>query len=106
MLESTCSNNNILKIDTGVYTFKHNILKVDAGVYMFKQQYFKDWYCSTASYKTDNENLPSPHLSYQDLMDLFATEFGFNADEVVALLGIHTLEGAETFNSGFKGSRV
>ena len=62
--------------------------------------------CSTASYKTDNENLPSPHLSYQDLMDLFATEFGFNADEVVALLGVHTLGGAETFNYGFKGSWV
>jgi len=62
--------------------------------------------CSTAPYTTDDEGLPSAHLNYQDLMDFFATEFGFTADEVVALMGVHTLGGAETGNSGFKGSWV
>ena len=34
-------------------------------------------------------------------MAYFATEFGFNSTEVVALMGIHTLGQAVTDNSGF-----
>ena len=62
--------------------------------------------CSTSPYTTADVGLPSPHYNYEGLMDFFATEFGFTADEVVALMGAHTLGGAESFNSGFKGSWV
>jgi len=62
--------------------------------------------CSTAPYTTADVGLPSPHYNYEGLMDFFATEFGFTADEVVALMGVHTLGGAETYNSGFDGDWV
>ena len=35
-------------------------------------------------------------------MKFFATEFGFSATEVVALMGVHTLGSAKETNSGFK----
>ena len=39
-------------------------------------------------------------------MKFFATEFGFNATEVVALMGVHTLGSAKETNSGFKVDRA
>ena len=36
-------------------------------------------------------------------MSFFATEFGFDANETVALMGAHTLGGADPGNSGFTG---
>merc|ERR1711915_965035 len=62
--------------------------------------------CSTAPYTTADVGLPSPHYNYQGLMNFFATEFGFTAEEVVALMGVHTLGGAEIYNSGFDGDWV
>jgi len=62
--------------------------------------------CDTAPYTTVDVGLPSPHLNYDELMEFFAIEFGFSADEVVALMGVHNLGGAESYNSGFKGSWV
>ena len=36
-------------------------------------------------------------------MNFFATEFGFDANETVALMGAHTLGKASSGNSGFSG---
>ena len=36
------------------------------------------------------------------MMSWFATEFGFSPQEVVALMGIHTLGKASARNSGFE----
>ena len=37
------------------------------------------------------------------MMNFFAKEFGFDANETVALMGAHTLGGADPANSGFTG---
>ena len=37
------------------------------------------------------------------MMSFFATEFGFDANETVALMGAHTLGKASSDNSGFSG---
>ena len=59
--------------------------------------------CSTAPYTTDDEGLPSALLDYDGVMDFFQEEFGFDANETVALMGAHTLGAANPDNSGFNG---
>ena len=39
-------------------------------------------------------------------MSFFATEFGFDDNETVALLGAHTLGRASSDNSGFSGTWI
>lgn len=59
--------------------------------------------CSTAPYTTNDEGLPSALLDYDGVMDFFQEEFGFDANETVALMGAHTLGAANPDNSGFNG---
>jgi hypothetical protein len=40
------------------------------------------------------------------LMSYFSENFGFSANETVALMGVHTMGRAATNNSGFEVSRV
>jgi len=62
--------------------------------------------CDTAPYTDKEENLPSAELGYDDLMEWFAQEFGFNPRQVTALMGAHTLGKADILNSGFHGMWV
>merc|ERR1711892_961049 len=59
--------------------------------------------CDTAPYTDVDVGLPSALLAHTDVMSFFATEFGFDANETVALMGAHTLGGADPANSGFTG---
>ena len=43
---------------------------------------------------------------YIKVMSFFATEFGFDNNETVALLGAHTLGRASSENSGFSGTWI
>jgi hypothetical protein len=45
-------------------------------------------------------------MGHDNLMDYFETEFGFTANETVALMGAHTLGRARTDNSGFNGAWI
>jgi hypothetical protein len=45
-------------------------------------------------------------MDHANLMDYFDTEFGFTANETVALMGAHTLGRARTDNSGFNGAWI
>ena len=62
--------------------------------------------CSTSPYTSDDVGLPSATLGHDDTTEFFATEFGFDANETVALLGAHTLGKASQDNSGFRGPWV
>ena len=42
-------------------------------------------------------------MNYTEIMDYFSFEFGFNALETTALMGAHTLGGANIFDSGYHG---
>jgi len=59
--------------------------------------------CSTSPYTTDVENFPDATMNYTEIMDYFSFEFGFNALETTALMGAHTLGGANIFYSGYHG---
>jgi len=59
--------------------------------------------CATAPYTDVDVGLPSATLDHANVMSFFATEFGFDANETVALLGAHTLGKASSENSGFSG---
>ena len=59
--------------------------------------------CDTAPYSDSLLNYPSGLLNYDELMSFFDSEFGYTEREVTALMGAHTLGGAEIFNSGFNG---
>jgi len=59
--------------------------------------------CDTAPYTDVDVGLPSATLDYDNVMSFFATEFEFDANETVALMGAHTLGRASTDNSGFSG---
>lgn len=59
--------------------------------------------CDTAPYTDSDDGLPSATMGHDDVMGFFATEFGFDANETVALMGAHTLGKASSGNSGFSG---
>jgi len=59
--------------------------------------------CSSSPYTTDLENFPDATMNYTEIMDYFSSEFGFNALETTALMGAHTLGGANIFDSGYHG---
>ena len=46
--------------------------------------------CTTAPYTEDDEGLPAATLDHDGVMEFFQTEFGFDANETVALLGAHS----------------
>ena len=62
--------------------------------------------CDTSPYTTEDVGLPAATLGHNDLMEYFATNFGFDANETVAVMGAHTLGRAKTENSGFNGPWV
>ena len=62
--------------------------------------------CSTAPYTEDDEGLPAATLDHDGVMEFFQGEFGFDANETVALLGAHTLGRASSANSGFNGAWI
>jgi catalase (peroxidase I) len=62
--------------------------------------------CTTSPNTDDDVGLPSATLGYDNLMNYFDTEFGFDVNETVALMGAHTLGKATTDNSGFKGAWI
>ena len=51
----------------------------------------------------DTVDMPSAMLSTGNLLRFFASEFGFNAQETVALMGAHTLGSLANGRSGFDG---
>jgi len=59
--------------------------------------------CSTSPNTDVDVGLPSAHLDYTGLINYFRQEFGFSADETVALMGVHTLGSASRSASGFNG---
>jgi len=59
--------------------------------------------CDTAPYTDDDVHLPGPHMTYDELVTFYNDEFGMTAEEAVAIMGGHTLGGADEDNSGFKG---
>jgi len=62
--------------------------------------------CDTAPYTDVDIGLPSALLNHSNVMSFFATEFGFDNNETVALLGAHTLGRASSENSGFSGTWI
>lgn len=50
-----------------------------------------------------DHELPSPNLNTHELLAFFAENFGFNSDETVAIMGAHSIGGADRANSGFNG---
>jgi len=60
--------------------------------------------CPTSPTTTVERGFPGGHFDYQQVMDFFRKEFGFNEKESVAIMGAHTLGGASgTTGSGFEG---
>ena len=59
--------------------------------------------CSTSPHTTDIKNFPESTFNNTDIMNYFASEFGFNELETTALMGAHTLGGANIFDSGYHG---
>merc|ERR1712025_1500530 len=59
--------------------------------------------CSTSPYSAAIENFPAATFNYTNIMDYFASEFNFTALEATALMGAHTLGGANIFDSGYHG---
>jgi len=60
--------------------------------------------CSSSPATTLQRNFPGGHLGYQQVMEFFRKEFGFNEKESVAIMGAHTLGGASgARGSGFEG---
>ncbi len=41
--------------------------------------------CDSAPYTTDIVNFPSPHMTHDEIMTYFASEFGFTDDEVIKI---------------------
>ena len=62
--------------------------------------------CSTVPEEDSENRFPSALGNIDDTLSYFAREFGFSAQETVALLGVHTLGRARTENSGFEGRWV
>merc|ERR1712142_549796 len=56
--------------------------------------------CSTSPVTSVRRDFPGGHFGYNQVMDFFRQEFGFNEKESVAIMGAHTLGGA----SGARGS--
>ena len=56
--------------------------------------------CPTSPSTSVDRGFPGGHFGYQQVMDFFREEFGFDERESVAIMGAHTLGGA----SGAKGS--
>lgn len=52
----------------------------------------------------DSESLPSAMFTTDDLLSFFATEFGFDAKETVAIMGAHTLGSLSNNSTGFDGA--
>ena len=59
--------------------------------------------CDTAPNSDALLHYPSGLLNYDELMAFFSSEFNYTEREVTALMGAHTLGGADIFNSGFNG---
>jgi len=51
----------------------------------------------------DAREMPGSNLLTHELLDFFSHEFGFNPQEVVALMGAHSIGTASRQNSGFDG---
>lgn len=62
--------------------------------------------CPSSPYSEEHLLYPSPNFDYQGVVSYFETEFGFTANETVALMGVHTLGKASRNNSGFMGKWV
>lgn len=54
----------------------------------------------------DSVDQPSASLTTDGLLDFFASEFGFDAQETVALMGAHTLGSLANGRTGFSGQWV
>jgi hypothetical protein len=59
--------------------------------------------CSTAPYTSTNYTFPSGAMNNTAMLSFFSTYFGFNATQVAALMGVHTLGFALPQNSGYTG---
>jgi len=62
--------------------------------------------CSTSPSTTDVHEFPEPTMSRADMMEYFSDHYGFTEDEVVALMGAHTLGGCDAVDSGYRGMWV
>lgn len=51
-----------------------------------------------------HRELPSPDLTTAELLHFFASEFGFDATDTVAIMGAHTLGRLDVDNSGYNGT--
>lgn len=59
--------------------------------------------CETSPTTTETHTFPEPTMTRAEMMTYFDTHFGFTENEVVALMGAHTLGGAARANSGYAG---
>jgi len=59
--------------------------------------------CSTSPSTTVDVGLPGSLIDHDGVMDFFFNEFGFDANETVALMGAHTLGQMHPENSGHNG---
>ena len=62
--------------------------------------------CSTSPTTNENFTFPDPVMNRTEMMDFFHDQYGFNESQVTALMGAHTLGGAEIANSGYAGNWV
>ena len=64
--------------------------------------------CSLSPNEDAAPNIPFPSGDFHNsqTLNFFVLEFGFNADETVALLGAHTLGRAHAKDSGYEGKWV
>jgi len=59
--------------------------------------------CDSPEMQGPAESLPSSNVNTMQLVDFFSNEFGFSAEETVAIMGAHTLGVLTRENSGFPG---
>ena len=62
--------------------------------------------CPTSPDSNAIENIPRTSMNLASVLAFFQKEFDMDEDNVVALMGVHTLGGARATNSGFKGTFV
>lgn len=59
--------------------------------------------CDSSPLTGKMNTFPSPAMSSEEMFEYFNQTFGFNSQEVVALLGAHSLGGADSEDSGYNG---
>ena len=62
--------------------------------------------CADSPGTSDVHEFPEPTMDRASMMTYFSHHYGFSEDEVVALMGAHTLGGCDAVDSGYRGMWV